>query len=293
MWVYPAPQPSVYVPGLGTGGLACGGVAYSSLRPCLVSPCVVAGGVSAPDSSSTIRRWPNARLLARSGASTPMLLARSRHASVPSLERYARLGVDAVAWHVAHRGPVFVMSRASPFWSSRSQKRSSLATSRRKSLRARSGALCPRKAYSSGGAPELTCTHTGCGQLVGVVGPEVVRILLYLGRLSRGIRLSGPAATARNSRTDSGTGQHAATAGRQLAVRAHRRWPSALAGRSHLAQVVTRVLGPPAEAGSGPQDRVGAPESGGVHTVCETRVRARATRSPVGTLGGASVRGGL
>jgi integrase/recombinase XerD len=34
-----------------------------------------------------------------------MLLARSRHASVQSLERYARPGVDAVAQHVAGRDP--------------------------------------------------------------------------------------------------------------------------------------------------------------------------------------------
>src|SRR3954447_7734745 len=34
---------------------------------------------------------------AEDGTSTPMLLARSRHASVRSLERYARPGVDAVA----------------------------------------------------------------------------------------------------------------------------------------------------------------------------------------------------
>lgn len=34
-----------------------------------------------------------------------MLLARSRHASVRSLERYARPGVDAVARHVASRDP--------------------------------------------------------------------------------------------------------------------------------------------------------------------------------------------
>ncbi|HEY6798236.1 MAG TPA: site-specific integrase [Kineosporiaceae bacterium] len=42
---------------------------------------------------------------AESGTSTPMLLARSRHASVRSLERYARPGVDAVAAHVAARDP--------------------------------------------------------------------------------------------------------------------------------------------------------------------------------------------
>jgi len=42
---------------------------------------------------------------AEDGASTPMLLARSRHASVRSLERYARPGVDAVGAYVAHRDP--------------------------------------------------------------------------------------------------------------------------------------------------------------------------------------------
>ena len=42
---------------------------------------------------------------AEGGTSTPMLLARSRHASVRSLERYARPGVDAVARHVAAQDP--------------------------------------------------------------------------------------------------------------------------------------------------------------------------------------------
>ncbi|MGW3423617.1 hypothetical protein [Streptomyces phaeochromogenes] len=42
---------------------------------------------------------------AEDGTSTPMLLARSRHASVRSLERYARPGVDSVARHVAERDP--------------------------------------------------------------------------------------------------------------------------------------------------------------------------------------------
>jgi integrase/recombinase XerD len=41
---------------------------------------------------------------AERGTSTPMLLARS-HASVRSLERYARPGVDAVARHVAEHDP--------------------------------------------------------------------------------------------------------------------------------------------------------------------------------------------
>ncbi|WP_407555492.1 PmrA [Streptomyces sp. Pv4-95] len=51
------------------------------------------------------RRWPNARLPAQSGTFTSMLLARSCHISVPSLERNARPGVDAVARQVAQPGP--------------------------------------------------------------------------------------------------------------------------------------------------------------------------------------------
>lgn len=42
---------------------------------------------------------------AEEGTNTPLLLARSRHASVRSLERYARPGPDAVAAHVARRDP--------------------------------------------------------------------------------------------------------------------------------------------------------------------------------------------
>ena len=42
---------------------------------------------------------------AEDGTSTPMLLARSRHASVRSLERYARPGPEAVARHVARSDP--------------------------------------------------------------------------------------------------------------------------------------------------------------------------------------------
>jgi hypothetical protein len=38
---------------------------------------------------------------AENGTNTPTLLARSRHASVRSLERYARAGPEAVARHVA------------------------------------------------------------------------------------------------------------------------------------------------------------------------------------------------
>ncbi|MEU9891852.1 hypothetical protein [Sphaerisporangium sp. NPDC051011] len=42
---------------------------------------------------------------AENGTSTPMLLTSSRHASIRSLERYARPGVDTVARHVAERAP--------------------------------------------------------------------------------------------------------------------------------------------------------------------------------------------
>jgi integrase/recombinase XerD len=42
---------------------------------------------------------------AEDATNTPMLLARSRHASVRSLERYARPGAEAVARHVASRDP--------------------------------------------------------------------------------------------------------------------------------------------------------------------------------------------
>jgi integrase/recombinase XerD len=42
---------------------------------------------------------------AENGTSTPILLARSRHASVRSLERYARPGPEAVARHVAATDP--------------------------------------------------------------------------------------------------------------------------------------------------------------------------------------------
>jgi len=42
---------------------------------------------------------------AESGTNTPMLLARSRHASMRSLERYARPGPEALARHAAATGP--------------------------------------------------------------------------------------------------------------------------------------------------------------------------------------------
>jgi len=42
---------------------------------------------------------------AEDGTNTPILLARSRHASVRSLERYARPSPEAVARHIAERDP--------------------------------------------------------------------------------------------------------------------------------------------------------------------------------------------
>ena len=42
---------------------------------------------------------------AEDGTNTPILLARSRYASVRSLERYARPGPEAVARHVAEHDP--------------------------------------------------------------------------------------------------------------------------------------------------------------------------------------------
>ena len=42
---------------------------------------------------------------AEDGTNTPMLLARSRHASVRSIERYARPSPSAVARHVARNDP--------------------------------------------------------------------------------------------------------------------------------------------------------------------------------------------
>jgi integrase/recombinase XerD len=42
---------------------------------------------------------------AEAGTNTPMLLARSRHASMRSLERYARPGPEALARHVAATDP--------------------------------------------------------------------------------------------------------------------------------------------------------------------------------------------
>ncbi|MEU2588645.1 hypothetical protein ABZ612_38645 [Streptomyces avermitilis] len=73
---------------------------------------LLANPLASPDDLDDLEGWTLHRLRhsalthdAEDGTSTPMLLARSRHASVRSLERYARPGVDAVARHVAERDP--------------------------------------------------------------------------------------------------------------------------------------------------------------------------------------------
>ncbi|MEV4247465.1 hypothetical protein AB0J63_29120 [Streptosporangium canum] len=71
-----------------------------------------ANPLASPEDIEDLNGWTLHRLRhsalthdAEDGTSTPMLLARSRHASVRSLERYARPGVDSVARHVAERDP--------------------------------------------------------------------------------------------------------------------------------------------------------------------------------------------
>ncbi|WP_308048856.1 hypothetical protein [Streptomyces sp. TRM72054] len=71
-----------------------------------------ANPLARPEDIENLEGWTLHRLRhsalthdAENGTSTPMLLARSRHASVRSLERYARPGVDAVARHVAEDDP--------------------------------------------------------------------------------------------------------------------------------------------------------------------------------------------
>ncbi|MGW0654635.1 hypothetical protein ACWD4T_38720 [Streptomyces umbrinus] len=73
---------------------------------------LLANPLASPEDVEDLDGWTLHRLRhsalthdAEGGTSTPTLLARSRHASVRSLERYARPGVDAVARHVAERDP--------------------------------------------------------------------------------------------------------------------------------------------------------------------------------------------
>ncbi len=66
-------------------------------------------GATAPDAKRpwTLHQLRHSALThaAEDGTNTPMLLARSRHASIRSLERYARPGPEAVARYVAERDP--------------------------------------------------------------------------------------------------------------------------------------------------------------------------------------------
>ncbi|WP_238782742.1 hypothetical protein [Streptomyces monomycini] len=71
---------------------------------------LLANPLASPEDIEDLDGWTLHRLRhsalkhdAVGGTSTPMLLARSRHASVRSLERYARPGVDTVARRVAER----------------------------------------------------------------------------------------------------------------------------------------------------------------------------------------------
>lgn len=73
---------------------------------------LLANPLASPDDIEDLDGWTPHQLRhsalthdAEDGTSTPMLPARSRHASVRPLERYARPGVDSVARHVAERDP--------------------------------------------------------------------------------------------------------------------------------------------------------------------------------------------
>ncbi|MFC8739214.1 tyrosine-type recombinase/integrase [Streptomyces sp. NPDC057144] len=73
---------------------------------------LLANPLASPDDFDELEGWTLHRLRhsalahdVEDGNATPMLLARSRHAPVRSLERYARPDVDAVARHVAGRDP--------------------------------------------------------------------------------------------------------------------------------------------------------------------------------------------
>lgn len=81
---------------------------------------LLANPLASPDDTEDLDGWTLHRLQhsalthdAEDGTSTPMLLARSRHASVRSLERYARPGVDSVARHLAEHNPLHAAARKS------------------------------------------------------------------------------------------------------------------------------------------------------------------------------------
>ncbi|MFB7056575.1 site-specific integrase [Streptomyces vinaceus] len=73
---------------------------------------LLANPLASPEDIEDLDGWTRHRLRhsalthdAEGGSSPPMLLARSRQASVRSLERYARPGVDSAARHIAERAP--------------------------------------------------------------------------------------------------------------------------------------------------------------------------------------------
>ncbi|MFJ5157520.1 site-specific integrase [Streptomyces sp. NPDC088353] len=73
---------------------------------------LLANPLASPEGIEDLDGWTLHRLRhpalthdAEGGTSTPMLLVRPRHASVRSLERSTRPGVDAVARHVAGLDP--------------------------------------------------------------------------------------------------------------------------------------------------------------------------------------------
>lgn len=101
--------------GLRTSSHLDEGSAQSSPSPMEIfeqSTRLLANPLASPEDIEDLDGWTLHRLRhsamthdAEGGTSTPMLLARSRHASVRSLERYARPGLDGVARHVAAQAP--------------------------------------------------------------------------------------------------------------------------------------------------------------------------------------------
>ena len=98
-------------PGLPGGSPAHAGGAerrpVSTHRPCAVDYRRAAELFSHATNGWTLHQLRHSALThaAEDGTNTPILLARSRHASVRSLERYARPGPEAVARHVAEHDP--------------------------------------------------------------------------------------------------------------------------------------------------------------------------------------------
>ncbi|MER6535761.1 site-specific integrase [Streptomyces sp900105755] len=106
---------------------------------------------------------------AEDGTSTPMLLTRSRHTSVRSLERYARPSVDAVARHVAgtSSGRGSTLHRGSEIGDRGHVRRSSPRVRLRGVEPAHPGLPCaPRRklACEAGPAPGPECRGGACSE---------------------------------------------------------------------------------------------------------------------------------